>query len=65
MSASRDDSGGEHAVSDHPALDLVARPQRPTDNCEYAALAITLGTILVTEDKTLLISFQPRAELCT
>ncbi len=46
--------GGEHALADHAVLDLVARTRCTAYNCEYAALAISLGTILVTEDKALL-----------
>ena len=45
--------GGEHAVSDHAALELVARTKCTAYECEYAALALSLGTILVTEDKAL------------
>ncbi len=46
--------GGEHALSDHAVLELVARTKCTAYNCEYAALAISLGTVLVTEDKALL-----------
>jgi predicted nucleic acid-binding protein len=46
--------GGEHALSDHAVLDLVARTKCTAYDCEFAALAISLGTILVTEDKALL-----------
>ena len=46
--------GGEHALADHAVLDLVARTRCTAYDCEYAALAISLGTILVTEDKALL-----------
>ena len=46
--------GGEHAVSDHAVLELVARTKCTAYDCEFAALAISLGTILVTEDKALL-----------
>ena len=53
MSASRDVSGGEHAVSDHAVLELVAHTKCTAYDCEHAALAIVLGTILVTEDKAL------------
>lgn len=46
--------GGEHALSAHAVLELVARTKCTAYDCEYAALAISLGTVLVTEDKTLL-----------
>lgn len=46
--------GGEHALSDHAVLELVARTQCTAYDCEYAALALALGTTLVTEDKALL-----------
>ena len=46
--------GGEHALSDHAVLELVARTRCTAYDCEYAALAISLGTLLVTEDKALL-----------
>jgi predicted nucleic acid-binding protein len=46
--------GGEHALSDHAVFELVARTKCTAYDCEYAALAISLGTILVTEDKALL-----------
>jgi hypothetical protein len=35
-------------------LELVARTKCSAYDCEYAALALSLGTILVTEDKALL-----------
>lgn len=46
--------GGEHALSDHAVLELVAKTKCTAYDCEYAALAIYLGTVLVTEDKALL-----------
>ena len=35
-------------------LELVARTKCTAYDCEYAALAISLDTVLVTEDKALL-----------
>ena len=49
--------GGEHVVADHIVLDLVARSRCTAYDCEFAGLALALGTILVTEDKALLASF--------
>ena len=49
--------GGEHAVDDDVVLDLVAHSQCTAYDCEFAGLAATLGTILVTEDRELQASF--------
>lgn len=48
---------GEHTVSDHAVLALVARSRCTAYDCEFAALAEALGTVLVTEDKALLTAF--------
>ena len=45
--------GGEHAVSDHAVLSLVAKTGCTAYDCEFAALAQALGVTLVTEDKAL------------
>jgi predicted nucleic acid-binding protein len=49
--------GGEHVVADDVVLSLVARSKCSAYDCEFVALADTLGAILVTEDKALLASF--------
>jgi predicted nucleic acid-binding protein len=49
--------GGEHTVSDHAVLALVAQSRCTAYDCEFAALAEALGTVLVTEDKALLTAF--------
>jgi predicted nucleic acid-binding protein len=49
--------GGEHMVSDHAVLELVARSRCTAYDCEFAALALALGTVLVTDDKALLAAF--------
>jgi predicted nucleic acid-binding protein len=49
--------GGEHAVPDHIVLDLAARSRCTAYDCEFAGLALALGTSLITEDKALLGSF--------
>lgn len=49
--------GGEHWVSDHVVLDLVARSRCTAYDCEFAGLAVTLRTVLATEDKALLHAF--------
>lgn len=48
---------GEHTVSDHAVLTLVARSRCTAYDCEFVALADALGTVLVTEDKALLSAF--------
>lgn len=48
--------GGEHVVADRIVLDLVARSRCTAYDCEFAGLALALGTILVTEDRALLAS---------
>lgn len=48
---------GEHNVADHAVLALVVRSRCTAYDCEYAALAEALGTLLVTEDKALLAAF--------
>ncbi len=50
-------TGGECAVSDHAVLNLVAQSRCTAYDCEFAALAAVLGTVLVTEDKALLTAF--------
>ena len=49
--------GGEHTVSDQAVMKLVAQSRCTAYDCEFAALAAALGTVLVTEDKALLTSF--------
>jgi len=49
--------GGERAVSDHAVLALVARSRCTAYDCEFVALAEALGTVLVTEDQTVLAAF--------
>lgn len=49
--------GGEHTTSDHAVLALVSRSRCTAYDCEFAALAEALGTVLVTEDKALLSAF--------
>lgn len=48
---------GEHSVSDQAVLALVTQSRCTADDCEFAALAEALGTVLVTEDKALLAAF--------
>ena len=48
---------GEHSVSDQAVLTLVAHSRCTAYDCEFAALAEALGTVLVTEDKALLTAF--------
>lgn len=48
---------GEHTVSDQAVLKLVAESKCTAYDCEFAALAAALGTVLVTEDKALLAAF--------
>ena len=45
--------GGEHAVADDVVLALVARFRCSAYDCEFVALAESLGAALVTEDKGL------------
>lgn len=52
--------GGERPVSDHAVLGLVSNSRCSAYDCEYVALAETLGTILVTEDQALLRAFPQR-----
>lgn len=49
---------GEHAVSDHAVMKLVAKSRCTAYDCEFVALAEALGTVLVTEDKALLSAFR-------
>lgn len=49
--------GGEHAVADEVVLGLVARSKCSAYECEFAALAGALGTVLITEDKALVTAF--------
>jgi len=48
---------GEHLLEDEAVLALAARSRCPAYDCEYAALAAALGTVLVTEDKALRTAF--------
>ena len=48
---------GEHLVENEAVLALAARSRCSAYDCEYAALAAALGTVLVTEDKALRTSF--------
>lgn len=48
---------GEHLVEDEAVLALAARSRCTAYDCEYAALASALGTVLVTEDKALRTAF--------
>lgn len=49
--------GGVHTVSDQAVMKLVAQSKCTAYDCEFAALAEALGTVLVTEDKALLVAF--------
>lgn len=49
--------GGEHTVSDRAVLELVARSKCTAYDCEFVALAVALGVVLVTEDKDVLQAF--------
>lgn len=49
--------GGEHAVADAVVLGLVARSKCSAYDCEFVALAESLDTQLVTEDRALLNAF--------
>lgn len=49
--------GGEHAVSDHAVLELVAQSRCTAYDCEFVALALALGTRLVTDDRAILQAF--------
>ncbi len=48
---------GEHTVSDHAVLALIGQSRCTAYDCEFAALAEALGTVLVTEDKAMLAAF--------
>lgn len=48
---------GEHTVSDHAVMALVGQSRCTAYDCEFAALAEALDTVLVTEDKALLTAF--------
>jgi len=50
-------TGGERAVSDYAVLRLVAQSRCTAYDCEFAALAAALDTVLVTEDKARLTAF--------
>ena len=50
-------TGGEHFVDDHAIFELVGESKCTAYDCEFVALAQTLGTYLVTEDKALLQAF--------
>jgi predicted nucleic acid-binding protein len=47
-------SSAANTLSDHAVLELVARTKCTAYDCEYAALALSLGTVLLTEGKALL-----------
>ena len=49
--------GHEHTVSDHAVMTLIMQSRCTAYDCEFAALAEALGTVLVTEDKALLSAF--------
>lgn len=49
--------GNEHAVADHAVLRLVAQSKCTAYDCEYVALAMALGTLLVTDDRAVLQAF--------
>lgn len=49
--------GGEHAISDESVLELVNRSKCSAYDCEYAALAKALDTVVVTEDRELIRAF--------
>lgn len=49
--------GGEHTVSDRAVLELVARSRCTAYDCEFVALALALGTLLVTDDRAVLQAF--------
>jgi predicted nucleic acid-binding protein len=49
--------GRQHPVEDEAVLDLVTHSNCSAYDCEFVALANSLGTVLVTEDKALLRSF--------
>jgi predicted nucleic acid-binding protein len=49
--------GGEHPVADQVVLGLVARSRCSAYDCEFAGLAGSLETILITEDRALLSAF--------
>ncbi len=49
--------GGERAVGDRAVYRWVAASRCSAYDCEFVALADSLGTILVTEDRQLLSSF--------
>lgn len=52
---------GEHLVEDEAVLALAARSRCTAYDCECAALAAALGTVLVTEDKALRATFPASA----
>lgn len=58
--ASRALLGGEHSVSDHAVLKLVAQSKCTSYDCEFVALAQALDTLLVTDDRAILQAF-PKA----
>jgi len=51
---------GERRVTDQAVFDLAAKSKCSAYDCEYVALAESLGTILVTEDQALLRAFPLR-----
>ena len=49
--------GGEYAVDDEMVFNLVERSKCTAYDCEFVALAMTLGVPLVTEDRALMRDF--------
>lgn len=49
--------GGEHTVADQAVMKLVVASRCTAYDCEFAALAEALDTVLVTEDRALLTAF--------
>jgi predicted nucleic acid-binding protein len=54
-------AGAEYEVDSHSALDLVRDSECSTYDCEFVALAMKLGTKLVTMDGKLLRAFPDTA----
>lgn len=55
-------AGNEHEVSSHRVLELVRDSNCTAYDCEFVALAITLGTKLVTTDTKVLKAFPKHAQ---
>ena len=54
-------AGAEHEVDSRLVLDLVRDSDCSAYDCEFVALAISLGVKLVTEDKRILKAFPTHA----